>query len=127
VADVLVGDGGGDMGLAAPGRAADDEPAVRRGGEFPGGAGGLGELLATARMAAPALGIEVVEGQPGQRPEVAVGKQPQAVLRAGLSPDAGAGHDTAVVRFAGGQARVDETGPATYLTIGLATTGRLSA
>src|SRR5687767_4736276 len=66
-----VGDRGREVGLARAGRARQQEPAARLSRESARVLDDPPELLAPARIQTAALGIEVIERQPGQRAEVA--------------------------------------------------------
>ena len=110
--DAPVGDGGGEVGLAAPRRAEEDEPAVRR--------GGVGARLVDGR-GVDLEGAEGVERHVSECAEVAELGQPVAVLGLEARQGAGAREDLAEVGMPDGNVAAHPADVAAGLALGRGT------
>ena len=95
----MVGDGGGEMGLAAAAGAGKDQPPFRVVGKRAGRGKGPVELLPAGRIFALAFGEDTVEGQAGEGAEVAVPLQAGLTFSFLVLLSARAGNDTTVIRL----------------------------
>ena len=74
--DRAVGDGGGEMGLAAAGHAAEDQPALGIFGEAASGLDGDGVALLRGRVGRAPVRQQCLEAEAGERAEARVAQQP---------------------------------------------------
>jgi len=110
--DTAIGDGGGNVSLAATAGPQQHQPASGLVRELAGCGHAEGEALLVAGVAAAARFDEVVEGEAGKGAQVAVAAQPGGTLLRALLDDAAAGQSLPEVGVAQGDRRPDEAGAA---------------
>jgi hypothetical protein len=96
----LIGDGRRQVGLAAAAWPQEDQPALWIGSEGDGGSVGPEESFLVGRVVGLALQNQVVEGEVGQGPQIAVGLQPLQTAIVELLLGALARYQPGVVRLA---------------------------
>ena len=105
----FVGDSRRQVGLTAAAGTAQNQPADGLSGEFPGRLTDSLKLGLVDGIAALPQRLQILEGEAGQRAQVAVRNQTGTPFVNEFPPGAGAAHDTTVVLLTGGQQRVDDT------------------
>lgn len=110
VRDDVVGDRGGEVGLAAAGDAGEDEPALGVCGEAAGGLDGVSVAILGVAAGGAAARQQCVEGEAGERAEAGVAEQAGLALAVVLALGAAAGDGAAEVGAVGVGGDADEAG-----------------